>query len=302
MILSIDLETRSPTDLKRSGAYRYFENPYTEILCAAWAIDDGPVNVWFPNEPCPVKVALAVLDGCEISGWNVNFERQGWNHILGPRHNWPVPYLDQYRDTAAQAAAQALPRALEKAARVLQMPEQKDLAGSKLMMQMARPRKRHKDEPYQTHYWFEGDVGRLGEYCKQDVEVERAIRMKLRPLSDSEFLLWRFDQLINDRGIMLDLDLVEDMAVVVKEYTDTLDIEMCRLTDGEVPACSMTVRLKTWLLQRHGLVVDSLAKQVISDVLAREMPPVCKQVLELWQEASLASVRKLRAATGVCRR
>ena len=295
-ILSIDLETRSPVDLKKSGAYRYFENPHTSILCAAWAVDDGPVSVWLPGEPCPPAVADAVASGAEISGWNVNFERQGWNHILGPRHGWPVPHLDQYRCTASQAAAQALPRALEKAANVLRMPERKDLVGSKLMVQMAKPRKRKKDEPYQPIYWHEGDIQRLSEYCAQDVVVERAIRRKLRPLSPEEFLLWRFDQLINDRGIMLDLDLVADMAAIVDQHMLELDMRMEMATGGTVWKCSQTERFKKWLAN-NGLVVDSLAKTVIDDVMKMPMSVECHQALELWQEAALASVRKLQAAS-----
>lgn len=292
MILSIDLETRSPVDLKKSGAYRYFENPHTSILCAAWAIDDGPVSVWLPGERCPLGIQAAVASGAEISGWNVNFERQGWNHILGPRHGWPVPHLDQYRDTAAQAAAQALPRALEKAANVLQMPERKDLAGSVLMRNMSRPRKPHKGEPRQAIYWYEGDIGRLAEYCKQDVVVERAIRKKLRPLSPEEFLLWRFDQLINDRGIMLDLDLVDDMAAIVDQHADELDRRMLKLTGCR---CAQTGKFKTWLAT-HQVRAESLAKGVIDDVMGQAMPPTCLEALEVWQEASTASVRKLKAA------
>src|SRR5262245_12874469 len=161
-ILSLDVESRSPTDLKRSGAYRYWEDPYTEVLCAAWAINDDPVSLWLPGESCPKPIEALVAVGGEISGWNVLFERQCWNHSLGPKHNWPLPRLDQYRDTAAQAAAQALPRRLEKAAEILRMPENKDTTGHKLMMKMAKPRKRRKGEAYQTHYWYEGDLDRLG--------------------------------------------------------------------------------------------------------------------------------------------
>lgn len=296
MILSIDLETRSPTDLKRSGAYVYFENPYTEILCAAWAIDDGPVRIWYPGDPCPTEISNATaLKSCEISGWNVNFERQGWNRILGPRHGWPVPHLDQYRDTAAQAAAQALPRSLEKAANVLRMPERKDLAGARLMKLMASPRKRRKGEAYQKYYWNEGDLQRLGDYCAQDVEVERSIRNKLRPLSPEEFTLWRFDQMINDRGITLDRDLVADMNAIVDQYIERLNVEMDLLTEGRVRSCSQTPSLKLWLAD-HGVVTASLAKDVIDTVMSRDMPPHCRRALALWHEASKASVRKLQAA------
>lgn len=294
MILSIDLETRSPADLKKAGAYRYFEHPYTEILCAAWAVDNNPVSVWYPGEPCPPDIVDVSRDSM-ISGWNVGFERQGWNRILGPKHGWPVPDIIQYRCTASQAAAQSLPRKLERAAEVLNIPQQKDMIGNKLMMAMARPRKARKGEAYQTHYWNEGDIARLGSYCAQDVVVERAIRLKLQPLSPEEFELWRFDQLINDRGIMLDLELVDDMMAVVDRHMDKVNDEMTQVTGGYVTACSQTERLKGWMSDNQ-FVATSLAKGVIGDVMAREKLPKVQRALDLWQEASRASVNKLKAA------
>jgi DNA polymerase len=296
VILSIDLETRSPVDLKKSGAYRYFEHPMTEILCAAWAIDDGHVHGWVPGQSCPPQVYDALTNKhCEIAGWNVNFERQGFNWILGPVHGWPTPHLDQFRDTAAQAAAQALPRALENVANVMRLPERKDTDGARLMMQMARPRKARKGENRTEVHWNDGDLERLLEYCKTDVEVERAVRRRLKPLSDAEMALWKFDQLINDRGITIDSDLVDDMIAIVDEESVRLNAVLKRLTNGAVEKATQTERLKAWLTL-FGVQAPSLAKTVIDGVFAQDMPPECRAALEAWQEASRASVRKLQAA------
>jgi DNA polymerase len=298
VILSIDLETRSPVDLKRSGPYRYFEHPVTDILCLAYAIDDGPVHGWTPGQPCPDIIRAVVADrDSEISGWNVNFERQGWRAILGRRHGWPVPVLEQFRDTAAQAAAQTLPRRLEDVAAVMRLPERKDHDGAKLMMAMAKPRKRRKEEPEGPIYWNDGDLPRLLEYCKQDVVVERMIRHRLRPLSNEEMLLWRFDQLINDRGICIDLDLVDDMRVIVERHSAGLNAKMREATDGCLTACSQTERLKDWIRNRCGVDISSLGKGVIDSVFAHpDLDPVALEALHLWQEAARASVRKLQAA------
>lgn len=287
MILSLDLETRSPADLKRSGAYRYFEHPWTEILCAAYAIDDGPVHGWTPGQPCPPEIVDLVNSGDGVSGWHVNFERQGWNRILGPKFGWPVPRLEQYQCTAAQAAAQSLPRNLEKAANVLRLPERKDMDGHKLMLRMAKPKR--------DGTWYEGDLLRLVDYCKGDVAVERGVRRKLRPLLEEEMLLWRFDQLINDRGITLDLDLVDDMLAVVTEYVDGLNAKLAELTGGTVEKATQTQRLKAWL-KSQGMDVTSLAKTVIGSVLDQTMADACREALLTWQEGSVASVRKLQAA------
>lgn len=294
--MSIDLETRSVVDLKRSGVYRYFEHPLTSILCAAWAIDYGPVHGWLPGQPCPDEIFHAVTSGCEISGWNVNFERQGWNAILSKQHGWPVPRLEQFRDTAAQAAAQTLPRRLEDAADVLRLPQRKDHDGYNLMLQMSRPRKPHKDEPPGI-YWNDGNIDRLLAYCKQDVVVERDIRRRLKPLSYEEMLLWRFDQKINDRGITIDLDLVDDMRFIVDRHLSNLNLQMAFHTGDAVQRCSQTGRLKTWIENRCGVEVASLAKGVIDEVFKHpDLDPVALAALHLWREASKASVRKLQAA------
>ena len=294
MNLSIDLETRSTVDLKRSGVYRYFEHPWTEVLCAAYAVDDGPIHGWTPGQPCPPPVREVVAGGGTISGWHVNFERQGWRHILGPKFGWPVPVLEQFRCTAAQAAAQALPRALEKAADVTRIAQRKDMAGAKLMQQMAKPRRRHKGEADAPVYWFEGDLERLVAYCKGDVAAERELRKRLKPLTEPELLLWRLDQLINDRGITIDLDLVADMAEVVGQHVVNLNARFMELTG--IDSCTRTEVFKRWLAT-NGVRAPSLAKTVIDDVLRLDMPHAAKQAILTWQEASAASVRKLQSAS-----
>ena len=163
------------------------------------------------------------------------------------------------------------------------------------MMSMARPRKRRTGEPYQTWYWNVGDIHRLADYCAQDVIVERAIREKLRPLSDEEFTLWRFDQMINDRGITLDLDLIDDMLAVVEKHLETVNGVMSEVTGGVVTACSQTQRLKGWMADQ-GFITTSLAKGVIDTVMTRDKPLQVQIALDLWQEASRASVNKLKAA------
>src|SRR6185436_5260039 len=133
MAIEIDFETRSACDVRKTGAYRYFEDPSTSVLVACFAINDGPVETWWPADPPPKDLMMQIRNGDTVRGWNVGFERQAFLRVLGPRHGWAVPNDDQYDDNAACGAAMGLPRNLEDAAEALELSEQKDAAGAALM-------------------------------------------------------------------------------------------------------------------------------------------------------------------------
>ena len=136
----------------------------------AYAVDDGPVQVWRPGDPIPRCFGQAD----EYRAWNAEFERVIYGLILVPRYGFPTIPLEQWHDTAAQAATMALPRGLGRAAEVLGVEAQKDQDGRRLMLQMAKPRRVEEDG---TITWWDTPekVERLVAYCVQDVEVERAI-------------------------------------------------------------------------------------------------------------------------------
>jgi DNA polymerase len=86
----IDVETRSTLDLKKVGAARYAAHPTTDVWCAAFAVDDGPVQLWLPGDPLPPDLLEAITDpGCALIAHNAAFERAIWQHILTPRYDWP---------------------------------------------------------------------------------------------------------------------------------------------------------------------------------------------------------------------
>jgi len=140
-----DVETRSPVDLKKCGAYVYYEHPDTKVLMMAYRLDDGPLKMWTYDQPCPEDIARAIQDGAIISGWNVNFEHLAFD-LLADRCGWPRPHPDQYIDTAAAAAAMGLPRALGDAAEALDLPVLKDKDGYRLIRKFSLPRKPRVDE------------------------------------------------------------------------------------------------------------------------------------------------------------
>lgn len=294
-LLSIDVETRSAVDLKKTGVEPYASDASTDVWCAAYAIGDGPVDIWKMGAPVPPAIVEHVEAGGLLSAWNCNFEIAIWTHILGPRYGWPVPDLEQWRCSMAAAFAMSLPGSLENAAGAIGLDIGKDMAGRRLMMKMAKPRRPRKGEPDGLYWWDSDDEKeRLYAYCKNDVVVERAIRKRLVSLSQSEQDLWFLDQRINKRGVMVDVELCRNARAIVRHVTDGLNREMAEVTDHAVTACSNVSQLKTFVRKR-GHETESLDKEHLAELLTKKLQPDVRRALELRQEASKASVAKIDA-------
>jgi hypothetical protein len=297
--LHLDCETRSPVDLRKTGAYVYFDHPDTDLWCLAYAFDDEPVQLWTPGEPCPEDVAEHINNRGRIVAHNAAFERLAFIKILGPRYDWPVPKLTQWYCTMAMALAQALPAALEDACTVTQTAIQKDAKGGRVMKQMAKPRRPRKGEPADALLWWD-DATRLQilyDYCMTDVEAERLLEKRLRPLSDFEQRIWWLDQEINDRGVAVDIELCEAALRIVDEQRERLDREMRQITNGEVAGTGAVNQIKAFLKDIEDLDVgESLAKDTVIELLIRDdISPRARRVLELRQEGSKTSVAKIDA-------
>jgi len=294
-VLSIDFETRSTGDLRKSGVYPYAAHKDTDVWCLAWAIDDEDPGVWTPSlgRWVPEEVEDHVAEGFEVRAWNAQFERTIWNEIMVKRYGFPPLSIDQVYDTAADAAAMSLPRSLDQAARVLGLPVEKDMAGHRLMMQMAKPRKK-----IPLTWWDDPDkLARLIEYCRQDVRVEREIAKRIRPLSKSERRVYVLDQVVNDRGVGLDLPLIHAAGKIVREGTRRADEELRELTAGAVSGATKVADLTRWL-QAAGAELDDVRKDTIRDFLNQAEGIVqddVRRVAELRQETGKSSTSKLGA-------
>jgi DNA polymerase len=140
-IAHIDYETKSTIDIKACGVYRYAKHASTDILCMAYAFNHEPVLLWTPDQMWPEDLAEHMLSGGLIFAHNAQFERLITTHIAVPRYGAPEVDLRQWVCTAAMAAAMALPRSLEKLGHALGTEIQKDMAGSRHMLKMTKPRK-----------------------------------------------------------------------------------------------------------------------------------------------------------------
>ena len=288
MTISVDFETRSIIDLKKTGVYPYAQHPTTDVWCMAYAKDNGDVQVWLPGQPVPDVIRDAAVSGEAFRAHNAQFERVIWHQIMVKRYGFPGVALEQWHCTAAECRAMGLPGSLDGAAKALGLTHQKDAIGQRLMLRMAKPRT---VAPDGTIVWWNvpDRVAALVAYCKQDVVVERAIAAKVHRLTDAERAVYLLDQKINDRGVQIDTRLVEAGIEVIEIANQKANAEISELTDGAVSGVTKNADLSAWL------GVGSVAKANVREMLTQNLSPKVRRVLELRQEASKSSVAKLAA-------
>lgn len=288
---SVDFETRSTLDLRKTGVYPYAEHPDTDVWCMAYAFDDGPVELWVPGDEVPWDLEAHLMVGGVMRAWNAQFERVVWRDLMVPRYGFPEVPDEKWYCTQAEAIAMAFPRSLGWAADVLNVPEKKDDDGRSLMLQMAKPRRIEDDG---TVVWWDDDdrIARLSEYCLQDVVVERAIATRIRRLGPSERNVYLVDQRINDRGVRLDMDLVGAAQRVVDRWTDEANDRLSELTDGVVTKVTQVTRLHGWV-NDQGVETDNLQKHTLRDLLDGDLPEAVREALELRRDIGKTSAAKL---------
>ncbi len=295
-ILALDLETYSGVDLKSCGVYAYTGAPDFEILLVAYAFDDAPVRVidLARGEEFPDELQSALTsEGVTKTAFNANFERT----CLARHLNAPMP-PEQWRCSQAHALTLGLPASLEGVARCLKLSQQKMQEGKQLIRYFSMPCKPTKANGGRIRNLPEHDLEKwelFKTYCKQDVEVERAIRKKLDryPMPEQELKLWYLDQHINDYGVRLDLGLVENAVQCDEVYQKKLMKEAKALTGLENP--NSPAQLKNWLQDKHDIRVESLSKAAVDELLETADEAEVKRALKLRQEMSRTSVKKYEA-------
>lgn len=291
-LLFLDFETRSAVDLKKCGAEVYARHPSTEVLCIGYAFDDEPSEVW-NGELIPPSFSNYFFEGAKIVAHNAPFELTIWNNVCVPKYGWPELKPEQTICTMAMAYAMSLPGSLEKAAAAVGLEDQKDMVGHRTMLQISKPKDFTPDgEPI---WWDDADkLQKLYAYCKQDVEVERKLFHRLVQLSQSEKEIWLLDYEINQRGVRVDVRLVEKCLEVVSFETQRLNKKISEVTQGQVPTTQSVAALTAWVKSR-GVEVDSVAAADVVELLDLEtLPNDVREALLCRQEGSKSSTAKLQ--------
>lgn len=296
--LSIDIETYSSIDLTKSGVYAYCGAPDFRILLFAYAYDDEEVKIYDPEaEGLPPSILHDLTDPEVIkTAYNAEFEitciQRAFGITLDPA---------QWRCTMIQAAELGLPQSLAQTAQALGLPAQKDKRGRKCIDFFSKPCKQLKDAPLLSDDMRHTPADdpelweTFKEYCKQDVEVERAIRKRLEafPIAESEQRLWVLDKRIAARGCLIDRQLAENAVRFGERFTREKTAELKRLTGLDNP--NSVSQLKEWLTERTGLTFDSLDKKAVKALLKEGADPLVGEVLRLRSETAKTSVKKYGA-------
>ncbi len=301
-ILFRDYETRSTLDLTKVGAWKYAAHPMTDVWCCAYAVDHGPVKLWIPGDPVPPEfIEAASNPDYLVVAHNDAFERAIEQHIMSSRYGFPLVPIERHRCTQAAALALALPAKLELVAEALGLEHRKDMTGHRLMRRMARPRKPRPGEPDGV-YWLD-DAERLEKlytYCWQDVEVERELYHRLRPLIPDEQQRWQFDATVNERGFALDRKLATAMAEIGSAAKARINAELEQITGGAMKSITQNDRLAAWL-EANGCPVDDVTKGTLSHALRRKnLAPEVVRVLELRRAGAHAAAAKPLALLDRC--
>lgn len=293
-ILSIDIETYSDVDLTKCGVYAYSDSPNFEILLFAYAFDEEPTQIvdFACGEQLPERVLAALEDPAVTKvAFNAQFERTCISRYLGRRLS-----PNGWQCTAVQSAMLALPLSLDNVGEVLNIQRKKLKEGTDLVRFFSMPCKptkanggRTRNRPEDAPEKWE----RFKTYCIRDVDAEREIRQKLWkfPISESEMELYRMDQEINDRGILVDQQLVENAVLCDNQYRQMVTARAYELTGLSNP--NSPAQIKGWLSE-HGLEAEKLDKKTVKGLISETDGEVL-EVLKLRLLMAKTSVKKYEA-------
>ena len=304
--LSIDLETRSACDLKKTGVYRYSEDESFRILLFGVSYNGASPVVYdlSSGEHLPDDLLHALVDDKVIKwAFNASFERVCISRWL--KKNYPdifrgygdkdtvlCDYLNpaSWRCSLVLSAYNGLPLSLEMAGAVLGFDKQKLKEGHDLIRYFCKP---DKDGYFHTPEDDPAKWALFKSYNLRDVEVELKIHERLKNYSvpDSVWQEYAVDQAINDRGIMIDEKLVKNGIAIDKMAKDQLMISMQNLTGLDNP--NSGVQLKGWL-DEQGHPMESLGKKEVTAAIP-EAPEKIGEVLSLRLQAAKSSVKKYQA-------
>ncbi len=289
--LGIDIETYSSNDLPSCGVYKYTEADDFTVLLFAYAVDNGPVQIvdLACGEQLPDEIRDALTDeNVTKTAYNAAFERICLSRYLG------LPYMDpaQWQCTMVAAARLGLPLGLAQCGEVLRLTEGKMKEGAALIRYFSLPGKNGRHMPSDAPEKWEV----FKKYCIRDVEVEQAILKKVRRLQPTatDEMLRVVDQTINDRGVMIDADLVAHAAEFDERYKAQLAEEAVELTGLSNP--NSPAQLKDWLSKVTGESVASLNKKNLDDLADKLIYwPKAQRVLQIRREMGKTSNKKYSA-------
>ena len=321
--VAIDFETASDVDIRKTGAWRYSEDPSTHILCLAYKLPRKPIRIWRPllDEPFPQDLIDAIENGIVVEAHNAQFEQAIWRNVL--MRDYDVPWPKRWADTLATCAYRAVPQALDDVGVALNLHNKKDRSGKDLIRKLCQPQKWLKKERLEwgekgydpekpelmPKKWIRDPdlLQALYDYCEQDVATECDVAQALGDLPPVEQHIWVMDQRINTRGVRVDLDLIGNIQAVYDSYREELAYELVRITEGFVQKYTEVAKIKEFCTSKGYPISDTRAdtvsaaiediRKLIKDGLfdKDEVMPILRTLI-IRSELSKSSIAKLKKA------
>lgn len=312
--IEIDIETYSSVSLPKCGVYKYAESPDFEILLFGYSIDGGKVRTidLACGEEIPADILDALADD-SVTKWafNAQFERVCLSRYLADMGISPDPFHDNHplsrecarflnpgswRCSMVWSAYMGLPLSLEGVGAVLGLEKQKLTEGKDLIRYFSVPCNPTKSNGGRTRNLPEHDTEkwqRYKVYNIRDVETEMQIQQKLSkfPVPEEIWEEYHIDQEINDRGIRVDMPLVEQAIAIDELSRKRLTAAMKDITDLDNP--NSVVQMKSWLSD-NGLETETLGKKAVA-TLIEETGGEVSEALSLRQQLAKSSVKKYQA-------
>lgn len=292
--LAIDIETYSDVSLPDCGVHRYAASEQFEILLFAYSLNDEPTKIidLASGEKMPDEIMKLLTDDSVIkTAYNAAFERNCINRYFGLSLK-----PEGWRCTLVQASMLSLPLSLEGVGEALNLDKKKMSEGKELIRFFCMPCKPSKSNGGRTRNLPSDEPEKwklFKTYCIRDVDVEKQIRNKLSkfPIPDREQELYCMDQRINDRGIMVDPELITHAVVCDLLYKETATKKAYEISGLENP--NSVAQLKGWLA-RKGIEIDSLAKAAVEELVENTDNDVA-EMMKLRLALSKTSVKKYEA-------
>lgn len=293
--LFLDLETYCETPIK-NGTHAYSEN--AEVMIFAWALGDGEVHVEDLTAAPMSKELLVLLKKPDVKliAHNSGFDRT----VL--RHAYPALPLDisRWEDTMVQALSHSLPGALGSLSEIfgLEADIAKDKAGKQLIQLFCKPQPANRKDRRATRETHPEKWAEFISYAKNDILAMRELRKKMPKWNyrGSELALWHLDQMINDRGVSIDLDLVHCAIEAVDKAQKGLAKQTKEMTNGEVEAATQRDAMLKHILNVHGVSLPDMQKSTLERRLNDDSLPIAvRELIAIRLQASTTSTAKYKA-------
>lgn len=293
MKLWLDLETYSEVPIAH-GTHAYAAD--ASVMLFAWALGDGPVSVWdVTADPVPPDdLKHAKFDA--IWAHNSQFDRTVLKYAMPGL----IPTdARQWRDTMVQALSHGLPGSLAQLCAILKIPSEqaKDREGKRLIQLFCKPRPTNMKVRRATRETHPAEWARFVEYATLDIEAMRAVQAKL-PLwnyKGSELDLWHLDQKINDRGVFIDMDLVNGAMATVDRAQDALAERTTEMTLGQLRSTTCGVGMLDYVMETHGIDMPNLQMSTVERMVdSADTPEDLRALLRVRLQASTTSVSKYK--------